>query len=49
MSLVMIILSQKAEDTAPVPANRSAKIFIESQFSFTTLLINGSNLYLLPK
>ena len=49
MSFVIIFLSIKAEATAPVPAKISATVFIFLHSFSTTLVINGSNLYLLPK
>ena len=42
-------LSVNAEDTAPVPAKMSAMDVMSGHSSFTTPVINGNNLYLLPK
>ena len=42
-------LSVKAEDTAPVPAKMSAMDVMSGHSSLTTPVINGNNLYLLPK
>ena len=49
MSLVMIFLLVKADATAPVPANISATVDIFLHSFFTTSVIKGKSLYLLPK